>query len=74
MRQGAEDKHLIEDFHFNVVVQLPASRAENGAKGFGYASILANYPADVLWMNSQFEDSHRLPLDRTNLHFFGMVH
>jgi len=25
-------------------------------------------------MNSQFEDSHRLPLDRASLHFFGMVH
>lgn len=44
--RGAEDKHLIEDFHFNVVVQLPASRAENGANGFGYASILANYPVN----------------------------
>jgi hypothetical protein len=35
--------------------------------------MVANHLADVFRMNSQFENSHRLSLDRTNLHLFGMV-
>ena len=54
---GASDtrtQRLVEDFNFNVLFQLPPNRAENRANSFGYASILANYVTDVLWMDSQF--------------------
>ena len=65
---------LVEDYHRNAIVQLPASCTENRAEGFGYAPIVADHPTDVFRMNSQFEDPHRLSLDRANVHFFGMVH
>ena len=55
-------------------MQLPASRSENRAEGFGYAPIVADHPTDVFRMNSQFKDSYRLSLDRANLHSFWMVH
>src|SRR5258708_38833532 len=50
--------------HRNALVQLPASRTENRAEGFGDAPMVADHPTDVFRMNSQFEDSHRLSLDR----------
>src|SRR5260370_35287187 len=60
--------------HRNALVQLPASRTENRADGFGYAPLVADHTTDVFRMNSQFEDSHRLSLVRENMHFFWMVH
>jgi hypothetical protein len=65
---------LGEDFHRNALMQLPASRSENRAEGFGYAPIVADHPTDVFRMNSQFKDSYCLSLDRANLHSFWMVH
>ncbi len=38
---------LVEDFHGNALVQLPAGRTENRAEGFGYAPIVADHPTDV---------------------------
>src|ERR1700736_1869033 len=64
----------VDDFHRNSHMPLHTSRAENRAEGYSYASMAANHLADVFRMNSQFENSHRLSLDRTNLHLFGMVH
>src|SRR6266851_2026574 len=65
---------LVEDFHPNALMQLHTSRSENRAEGSDYASMVANHLADVFRMDAQFEDNHRLPLNRANLHFFRMVH
>src|ERR1700730_6623265 len=65
---------LLEDYHRNALLKLPASRTENRAEGCGYAPIVAAHPTKVFRMISQFEYTHRLSLDRANLHFFGMVH
>jgi hypothetical protein len=55
-------------------MQSHTSRAENRSKCFDYASMVANDLTDVFRMNSQFEHSNPLALDRVNMHLFGMVH
>src|SRR6266851_3230997 len=65
---------LVDDFHRNALLQPPARRSENRAEGFGCAPITANHLADVFRMDAQLKHDHLLPLDRTNLHLFGMVH
>jgi len=55
-------------------MQLHTSRTENGSECSDYASVVSDDPADVFWMNSEFEHGHRLALDRVNLHLCRIVH
>jgi division protein CdvB (Snf7/Vps24/ESCRT-III family) len=55
-------------------MQFHTSRTENRSECSDYASMVANDLAAVFRMNSQFEHSQRLALDRVNLHLFGMVY
>jgi CheY-like chemotaxis protein len=56
----------------NVPMQLHPRCTENRTEGFGCAPMPADHLADVFRMDAQLKNDHLLPLDRTNLHLFGM--